>query len=69
MKRKSVREIPKDKLKARVQELKKEIMQAHMEQPVKQDKNTNAVGLKKKEVARILTRINQEARRSKAVEK
>jgi ribosomal protein L29 len=69
MKRKTVRETPKEKLESRLRELRKEVTQAHMEQPVKQEKNTNLVAMKRKEIARILTRMNQELRRSQSVEK
>lgn len=57
MKRTKIRELEGEKIQKRLSELRKEISLLQVEQKTKQDKNTNAMGLKRKEVARLLTKL------------
>lgn len=60
MKRLKIRKLTKEELQTRLGELRKDIALLKIEQKVKPEKNTNSISLKKKEIARIQTRIRNE---------
>lgn len=60
MKRKDIKELTGDKLIDRLNKLREEVSVFNIQKAMKQEKNTNYIGTKRKLIARILTKMQNE---------